>query len=89
MLEAPHGRDATPLLRVDGVHKVFAAADGAVEALRGIDIAIAEGEFVCLLGASGCGKSTLLRIIAGFEKATRGSVAVHGMAVNRRAPNSG
>jgi NitT/TauT family transport system ATP-binding protein/sulfonate transport system ATP-binding protein len=89
MLEAPHSRGAVPLLRVDGVHKVFAAADGAVEALRGIDIAIEEGDFVCLLGASGCGKSTLLRIIAGFEKATRGSVAVHGAAVERPGPDRG
>ena len=70
MLEVQTNGRATapPLLRVNDVHKVFAASNGTVEALRGINIAIGKGEFVCLLGASGCGKSTLLRIIAGFEK---------------------
>jgi ABC-type nitrate/sulfonate/bicarbonate transport system ATPase subunit len=80
---------AAPLLRVDGVHKAFAAADGMVEALRGINLAIGGGEFVCLLGASGCGKSTLLRIIAGFEKASRGSVRVRGREVDRPGPDRG
>ena len=50
-------------LRLEGVRKSF----GSFEALRDVDLAIARGEFVCLLGASGCGKSTLLRVIAGFE----------------------
>jgi NitT/TauT family transport system ATP-binding protein/sulfonate transport system ATP-binding protein len=91
MLEAETSQSAQapPLLRVNGVHKVFAASNGAVEALRGINIAIEKGEFVCLLGASGCGKSTLLRIIAGFEKATRGSVAVYGNDVDRPGPDRG
>jgi ABC-type nitrate/sulfonate/bicarbonate transport system ATPase subunit len=92
MLDGPTNRfpaPAPPLLRVNGVHKVFSAADGKVEALRGINLAIAQGEFVCLLGASGCGKSTLLRIIAGFEKATRGAVAVRGMEVDRPGPDRG
>jgi ABC-type nitrate/sulfonate/bicarbonate transport system ATPase subunit len=78
-----------PLLRVSGVQKIFAASDGKVEALRDISITIEKGEFVCLLGASGCGKSTLLRIIAGFEKATRGSVAVYGHEVDRPGPDRG
>jgi NitT/TauT family transport system ATP-binding protein len=48
------------------------------EVLSGIDLAIATGEFVCLLGASGCGKSTLLNILAGFEPVSLGSVALAG-----------
>jgi ABC-type nitrate/sulfonate/bicarbonate transport system ATPase subunit len=78
-----------PILHISDLHKVYDAANGAVEALRGIDLAVQKGEFVCLLGASGCGKSTLLRIIAGFEKATRGIVAVHGASVDGPGPDRG
>jgi ABC-type nitrate/sulfonate/bicarbonate transport system ATPase subunit len=78
-----------PCLRIRDVHKAFTASTGPFEALRGINITVAKGEFICLLGASGCGKSTLLRIIAGFEKATRGSVAVRGINVVRPGPDRG
>jgi ABC-type nitrate/sulfonate/bicarbonate transport system ATPase subunit len=78
-----------PILHISELHKVYDAANGAVEALRGIDLAVHKGEFVCLLGASGCGKSTLLRIIAGFEKATRGAVAVRGVNVVGPGPDRG
>ena len=44
---------------------------GGIEALRSANLTIAQGEFVCLIGASGCGKSTLLRMIAGFETVDR------------------
>jgi NitT/TauT family transport system ATP-binding protein len=50
-------------------------------ALDGIDIAINEGEFFCLLGPSGCGKSTLLNILAGFEPPSSGSVSSGGVGV--------
>ena len=82
MLDTPgQTTSAVPILRVCGLHKEFATVNGTVEALRDVEITINKGEFICLLGASGCGKSTLLRIIAGFEKATRGSVTVYGTEV--------
>jgi NitT/TauT family transport system ATP-binding protein len=70
-----------PFLAIRDVSKVFEAGDDRIEALHHIDVAIAKGEFVCLIGASGCGKSTLLRIIAGFEPPTSGQVLVHGQPI--------
>src|SRR3981189_2550773 len=74
---------SVPILHISDLHKVYDAANGAVEALRGINLTIHKPEFVSLIGASACGKSTLLRIIAGFEKATRDEVAVAGDGAKR------
>lgn len=64
-------------LRIAGLTKSF----GQVEILRGIDLQIAEGEFVCFLGPSGCGKSTLLRCIAGLEELNGGSIHLEGREI--------
>ncbi|MEY9997601.1 NitT/TauT family transport system ATP-binding protein [Streptomyces sp. V4I8] len=61
---------AAPILRLTGTTKRF--ADTLV--LDRIDLALAEGEFICLIGASGCGKSTLLSLMAGLDKPTSGTV---------------
>ena len=61
----------TALVTLEGVGKRF---DRGVEALSGIDLAIAAGSFVSLLGPSGCGKSTLLRLIAGLAAPSAGRV---------------
>jgi NitT/TauT family transport system ATP-binding protein len=76
---------AEPLLRIEGLGKRY----GLVEALRGADLLVPRGEFICLLGASGCGKSTLLRIVAGFEPASAGRVSVAGKPVTGPGPNRG
>ena len=76
---------AEALLEIRGLGKSY----GPVEALRGAELAVARGEFVCLLGASGCGKSTLLRIVAGFETPTAGVVSFRGQAVNGPGPSRG
>ncbi len=63
---------APSAVELRGVGKTFGSGPGAVTALRGIDLTVRSGEFVCLLGASGCGKSTLLNLIAGLDRADVG-----------------
>ena len=69
-------------VKISGLHKRF----GAVAAVRGIDLDIADGEFTVLVGPSGCGKSTLLRTIAGLEDADDGEIAIGGEVVNDMRP---
>ena len=69
-------------IEVKNVAKRF----GDFQALRDIDLTIADQEFMVLLGASGCGKSTLLRIIAGLETATEGEVWIGGRRIDHLAP---
>jgi multiple sugar transport system ATP-binding protein len=69
-------------LQLAGIHKAF----GSAEILKGIDLEVADGEFVIIVGPSGCGKSTLLRVIAGLEDATAGTVRIDGEDVSRKAP---
>jgi NitT/TauT family transport system ATP-binding protein len=78
---------AEPAIRVHGVHKVFATAEGAIPALEAIDLDVAQGELVCLLGPSGCGKSTLLNAIAGFSPPTTGTIVANGRPVTAPGPD--
>ncbi len=59
---------------------------GHVEVVPGIDLTVAEHEFVVLVGPSGCGKSTILRMIAGLEEPTAGDVLIDGAIVTQREP---
>jgi len=65
-----------------GVRKSF----GATQVLHGIDLTVAEGEMIVIVGASGCGKSTLLRIVAGLETPTAGTVRIGGRDVTGLEP---
>jgi len=66
---------AAPLAALRGVGKVFA---NRLEALKGVDIDVREGEFLALLGPSGCGKSTVLRLLAGLTAPTCGAIDWRG-----------
>jgi len=68
-------------LAIEDVSKSFQSSSGEVLALDRVSLNVAEGEFVCLVGASGCGKSTLLNIIAGLEKPDSGRVLADGKPV--------
>jgi NitT/TauT family transport system ATP-binding protein len=63
------------VIRLDGVTKTFGHGREAVTALHDIDLTVAQGEFVCLIGASGCGKSTILNLVAGLEQPNAGTVS--------------
>ena len=70
-----------PLVAVRSVCKDF--DDGAVPALRGVDVTVAEGEWLAVTGPSGCGKSTLLHLIAALDRPTSGTVTVGGQDLSR------
>ena len=71
-----------PSLSIRNVRKRF----GPVEVLHGIDIEVADGEFLILVGPSGCGKSTLLSMIAGLDSTSDGEIAIAGQVVNHLGP---
>ncbi|MBP5755722.1 MAG: ABC transporter ATP-binding protein/permease, partial [Clostridia bacterium] len=66
------------LLVLNGITKDYPAGDGAVRALRGVDMEFANCEFVSVLGPSGCGKTTLLNIIGGLDRYTAGDLVIRG-----------
>ncbi|MFD0663190.1 ABC transporter ATP-binding protein [Thermocatellispora tengchongensis] len=71
------------MIELTGVSRSFRGRTGLVEALRGLSLTVAEGEFVALVGRSGCGKSTLLRLIAGLLPPSEGEITVAGERVTK------
>ena len=69
--------------RTSGLRKSF----GLIDVLHGIDLSLAEGEMLVIVGASGCGKSTLLRLVAGLERPTVAACMVDGRDVTNRDPS--
>jgi sn-glycerol 3-phosphate transport system ATP-binding protein len=70
-------------LTLNRVRKTY---DGKQFVLHGIDVEVADGEFVVLVGPSGCGKSTLLRMVAGLESVSEGEISIGGRVVNTLEP---
>ncbi|HEX4902555.1 MAG TPA: sn-glycerol-3-phosphate ABC transporter ATP-binding protein UgpC [Acidimicrobiales bacterium] len=70
-------------IEFDDVYKIY--ADGT-EAIRALDLTIADGEFMVLVGPSGCGKTTALRMVAGLEEISKGEVRISGRVVNDVPP---
>ncbi len=85
---APNG-GGQPYLSVVNAGKVYDAGAKAFEALRGVDLTVAQGEFVSIVGPSGCGKSTLLKCIAGLERISSGGLRIKGEEVTEPPANMG
>jgi len=73
--------DLAPLVRLRAVTKVYGSGSAATHALRGIDLDIADGEFVAVMGPSGSGKSTCMNIVGCLDTPTRGSFLFRGVEV--------
>ena len=87
-LIAEPGGAVTPKLSLHGVGKSYTRAGGErIEAIRDLDLDVAPGEFVCILGPTGCGKSTVLDLLAGFERPDAGEVLVDGTPVRSPGPD--
>jgi macrolide transport system ATP-binding/permease protein len=71
-----------PLIRLDGIHKVYSTGEVEVHALRGVSIAIERGEFVAIMGSSGSGKSTMMNIIGCLDRPTSGTYTLDGQNVS-------
>jgi putative ABC transport system ATP-binding protein len=69
------------IIEIKGVTKDYALGTTTVNALRGVDLTIEEGDLMTIMGPSGSGKTTLLNIIGCIDQATKGSVTVHGQEV--------
>jgi polar amino acid transport system ATP-binding protein len=75
----------TPVIRVRNLHKSF----GRLEVLRGIDLDVAPGEIVSVIGPSGSGKSTMLRCLIHLEEVSRGTIEIEGAPIAREIPADG
>ena len=73
--------------RTTGLRKTFRMGDTLVHALRGVDMAVEEGELVAILGASGSGKSTLLGLLGGLDTPTEGAVEIGGVDITKMNEN--
>jgi NitT/TauT family transport system ATP-binding protein len=74
---------------IRNVHKTYPSPRGDVVALQGVNLDVADREFVAIVGASGSGKSTMLNLVAGFEAATEGEILLDGKPVKGPGPDRG
>jgi putative ABC transport system ATP-binding protein len=74
--------DGGALVRATNVHKAFRRGAERIDVLQGVNLQVADGEFLALMGPSGSGKTTLLNLIGGLDTVTEGSIEVAGIRIN-------
>ena len=78
---------STAFLSIENVSKVYNTPRGPYTVLDGVNLEVAEGEFICIIGHSGCGKSTLLNMVSGFNQPTDGTVKLHDKPITEPGPD--
>jgi putative ABC transport system ATP-binding protein len=75
--------NATPLIQLERIHKIYSSGDVEMHALRGVSMNIYSGEFVAIMGTSGSGKSTMMNILGCLDRPTRGSYLLDGEDISQ------
>jgi len=79
---------AEPFLMIDNVSKIYSLPKGdSYTVLQNVNLAVNQGEFICVIGHSGCGKTTLLNMVSGFAKPTHGEVRLQGKIIESPGPD--
>jgi len=78
----PAADEGTSIIELRGVEKIYRSGRAQYQALRGVDLEVAAGELMAIVGPSGSGKSTILNIVTGIDRPTAGTVAVTGRELN-------
>lgn len=84
--EAPSAKAEQPVLVARGLVKTFHEAGRTLEVLKGIDLSVAPGDRIAIVGASGSGKTTLLQLLGGLDEPTAGEVIVAGESMTKLGP---
>ena len=85
--DAPLSTEKSAFLAINGVSKVYPTPTGPYPVLDNINLTVAEGEFVCVIGHSGCGKSTLFNMVSGFNQPTEGEVRLQDQVIEKPGPD--
>ena len=67
-----------PVMQATQLWKIYASGDSNVQAVRGVDVSVKEGEMIAIMGPSGCGKTTLLNVLSGIDQPNSGEVLIAG-----------
>ena len=67
-----------PVMQATALWKIYASGDFTVQAVRGVEVEINEGEMIAIMGPSGCGKTTLLNVLSGIDEPNSGEVMIDG-----------